>query len=359
MYIYMITVLVVIFSVLLVTVLFIRTRFWVRQPVRLCWCVGPHTGKVQGTPPLKFVDHAHVRSTVYDGVMPTDALVAYLKTQSNDVYYPNAEHIVSYFVNAYISVYAAVGEATKGEATKGEANIEGCIVSRPVELYVDGKGYRAYFHETMTSEKDEISRRLISTHSTNLATQFPNAPLVFSTTTPIMFVVPAIEYDVRWVQTKIFRKYRLPLVSYIKVTEKNVHLVVEWWKEHRYSLNITPTTAQLVSWLQSKTASIYFVAKGGEMLGSFYFKKTLMVEQNKGVVDCCCAVFPNDKSLLFQTLSTLLYRGRRANPILRVHMVSDLTTLPLLPSFKKTKLYHYFYRYDGPARTPPENCIVY
>ena len=326
-----------------VVLLYVRAQFWVRQPVRCWW--KPRKQTVHGVPPVKYLDHANVVSSVYDGSCMTE-LVAYLQTQTNGVYFPNADHFSAYFVGAYISTY-------------GKDVIQGCIVSRPIELYIDRTAYRAFYHENMTSEKDDVSRRLISTHGTNLAKNYPNAPVVFSTTYPLIFVMPVVHYDVCWVQTRVFKKYSLPFVSYLKITDQNVHVAVEWWKKHRFEYQVNPTIVQLVSWIQSKTASIYFVIQGNVMLGSFYFKNTWMVEKNKCVMDCCGAIFPHDRTLMYKSFSTLLYRARRANPIVRLHNVSDLTYLPPVAHFKKTAFYYYLYRYMGPSNVAPKDCFVY
>ena len=347
--------LVLVAFVFVVCVLFVKARFWVRQPVRLWWQF-PQKGVIQGIPPSKYVDHVNVVSVKHEVNSNTDALVEHIQTQTNDVYFPSTVNITTYFVDAYISVYNSVYNSVY---TETETAIEGCIVSRPVELQVDGSWHRAFYHETMTSEKDDITKRLLSTHSLNLSNVYPKAPTVFTTTIPLFFVQPVLKYDVIWVQTRVFRKYRLPDITYLKITENNVHTAVEWWKEHTYGVQMVPTVAQLVSWLQTKTASIYFVLQNGIVLGSFYFRKTMMVERNKGVIDCCGAIFPHDTTLLFQTLSTLLFRARRVNSIVRLHASSTLTLLPNIPYFKKTTLYYYLYRYKGPACLPPSDSFIY
>jgi hypothetical protein len=342
----------VLFFVLITVVFLVKAQFWVRQPVRLWWSVRPLQAKVDGSAPVKYLDHAHVTSCKASELEDVDALVAYIQTQSNEVYYPNAEHLHAYFAEAYASVYREAENETQNA-------IAGCIVSRPVELYVDKTAYRAFFHETMASERDDVSRRLIATHGLNLAKEYPNAPTIFTTTRPLMFVLPVVRYDVCWVQSRIFRKYAVPSLAYIKITERNVHIAVEWLKKHRFDFHLYPTTAQLVSWLRSKTASVYFVAQGGTMLGSFFFKNTWMVEKNKCVVDCCGAIFPHDQSLMYKAFSTLIYRSRRVNPIVRVHLSSDLMCFRAIPYFKKTNAYYYLYRYVGPANLAAKSCFIY
>jgi hypothetical protein len=328
-----------------VLVCFVKSRFWVRQPVRLWWSFR-EPQVVKGLPSVKYLDHANVRSFLYESAdgEETQLLVEYLQTQTNDVYYPNLDHISASFVGAYISVY-------------GE--YKGSIVSRPVDVRLDKKAFRGFFHEHMTSDKTDVTRRLIATHGTNLAKAYPEAPSVFFTTSPIFFVLPVLQYEIRWVQTKIFQKYYLPYVSFLKITERNVHLAVEWWRLHPFQFQMVPSVAQLVAWLQSKTASIYLVLKGGSTMACFCFKKTLMVERNKGVMDCCGAIFARPDDSLFRAFSTLMFRVRRTNPIVRLHLVSHLCQFPLVPYFKKTRAYYYLYRYKGGSSLPPSECLVY
>jgi hypothetical protein len=331
----------------LIVYLCVRARFWVRQPVRLWWSL-PKKNKIDGLPPTKYLDHANVRSYSNESATAdeTTALVEYLQTQTNDVYYPNAKYILAYFVGAFISVY-------------GE--YQGSIVSRPLDIRVDQKRYRGFFHETMTSDQTDVSRRLLSTHGFNLAQKYPEAPSVFSTTYPLLFVLPALQYEVCWVQTVFFQKHRIPGVTFLKITDANVHLAIEWWNAHPFGFQMVPTIAQTVSWLQSKTASIYFVVHHGEKVGCFYFKKTLMLERNEEVIDCCGATFPfpDKREFMFNVFSTLMHRFRRVNSILRLHLVSNLTLLPYVPYFKKTNLNYYFYRYTGFAKGKPSECFVF
>lgn len=337
----------IIAAVSIIVFLIVKARFWVRQPVRLWWTF-PKKNKIEGAPPTKYLDHANVRSYVHESVpdAETKALVDYLRTQTNDLYYPNTEYILAYFVGAYISVY-------------GE--YEGSIVSRPVDVRVDNKKYRGFFHETMTSDQTDVSRRLVSTHGFNLAKKYPEAPTLFCTTYPLLFVLPALHYEVRWVQTLFFRKHRMPGTAFLKITDKNVVIAIEWWKAHPFGFQMVPTIAQTVSWLQSKTASIYFVVHHGQTVGCFYFKKTLMLEKNEEVIDCCGATFPfpDKRELMFNAFSTLMYRFRRTNSILRLHLVSNLTLIPYIPYFKKTTLNYYFYRYTGFAKGNPSDCLVF
>ena len=330
----------------IIAVCLVKARFWARQPVRLWWTL-PQKHRVDGLPPKKYIDHANINSFKHDIKSETAQLVEYLQTQTNDVYYPNKPHILAYFEDAYISVY-------------GTKDIEGCIVSRPVDLRIDKRSYRGFFHESMASQKDDVSRKLIATHATNLAQVYPEAPLVFTATSPLWFVLPVLQYEVRWVQTRIFRKYRMPGVAFVKVTDATVHLAVEWWKTNRFDFEVAPTVAQLVAWLQSKTASVYLVIQGGDIAGCFYFKKALMVEKNRSVIDCCGAIFgPYYKDLIFPAFASLMHRVRRTNPILRLHLVSHLTPLAKVPYFKKTMAYYYMYRYKAPAHLDPKNCFVY
>jgi hypothetical protein len=330
--------------VVVVAMCFIKARFWVRQPVRLWWSF-PKRHCVEGLPPTKYVDHAKVRSFAYeDGNPDNSALVAYLQTQTNGFYFPNEAHLLASFEGAYISVYG---------------DYKGSIVSRPVDLRLDDKSYRGFFHDSMTSQETDVSRRLISTHASNAAAAYPKSPAVFCSPSPLLFLLPVVHYEIRWIQSIFFPKFKLPNVSFLKINESNINLLVEWWRANPFTFQMVPTIAQLVAWLTSKTASVYFVLEGGLMVGSFFFKNTWMVEKNKGVIDCCGAIFAENKTLSYQAFCTLMHKVRKTCPIVRLHLCSHLTLLPYIPYFKLSSAYYYLYRYKGPANLKPKECFIY
>jgi hypothetical protein len=330
------------FLIFVVVFAFIRSRFWVRQPVRHWWN-WPQRHKVAGLPPEKYVNHAHVESFWYEEERKD--VVEYLQHQTNGVYFPDPQHVAAYFSGAYVSVF------------KKQEVYEGCIASRPVELRLDGRRYRGYFHEFMASDKDAVSRDLVSTHEWNRSKHTPDSPSVFFSPVPLFWIVPLCVYDVRWVQTRLYRKYPMVGCALVKATERNAHEIVTFWKDHPFQFQMVPTIHQLMSWIHAKVVSVYYVVGGGAILAMFFFKKTLMVERNKGVVDVCGAMVSHKGIEVAHAFSTLLHRVRRTTPIVRLHMVGHVPWMPLRPCFKQTKAYYYAYMYRG-RYAKPTDCFI-
>lgn len=317
------------FFIFVFTVLYVRSRFWVRQPVRHWWSL-PRLHQRLGAPPLKYVDHANVQSFEGDAVPPetADKLLRYVKTQTNGVFYPNYEHVAVFFNGGFISIF--------GDPCQG------CIVSRPVRMKVDGRIYSAFFHEIMASEVESVSRFLLSTHETNKLKHYPLSPTVFRSSTPLWYVVPTAKYEVRWIQTKLYVKLQHRGVFVVKANEGNLHEVLGLWNTS-FEFQVTPTIYQLVSWVKANLASIYYVVKDNSIIGMFFFRKTLMVDHNRSVIDCCSAIVKSDETKVGAVFSTLLHRYRKTFPIVRLHMQSDVGLLPMPGWYKKTTEFVFVY----------------
>ena len=324
------------FFIVVCIVLYVRSRFWVRQPVRHWWSL-PRPGMRLGAPPEKYVDHSHVRSFGGDD-MPldeVDALLRYVKTQTNDVFFPDADQVAVFLTGSFVSVYCAMSGAMSG------AMLDGCIVGRPVDVRMGGQKYQGFFNEVMASDSEKVSRFLFCTHEMNKRKKYPDAVTIFRTSCPILFVVPTAVYDVRWVQTKLYTRYRHPGLTLVKATESNVHEIMKLWETKRSGFRVTPTVYQLVAWIKANLASVYYAVKTNAIVGMFFFRKSLMVDRNKCVIDCCSAtVLDSDVGLAF---SSLMHRYRRTFPIVRLHMQADVGQLPMRGWYKATKEYVFVY----------------
>jgi len=317
------------------TILYVRMRFWSRQPVRHWWSL--NTGVIASKPPDTYVDRTRVTSYMHDDSVDSRELIHYIR--KNEVYFPNDVHLKAYFAGAYISVYK-------------ETEIEGCIVSRPVNMVVDNKRWNVYFHECMAASKTDVSRTLICTHESGNKKKIS----VFSSPTPIWFVVPMLRYEVRWIQTKFCPSYNVRGVRFLKITDKSLNKVVELWNRLKFKVQLVPTIQQLTEWIRCKVASVYIIRYGKEEAFVF-FKNTMMVEHNKSVIDCCCAVIEVLTDVVFKSISTLFYRLRRVYSIVRLHVQSHLSTFECA-YYKKTALYYYGYGFST-KQVNHRDCFVF
>jgi hypothetical protein len=324
--------------VVLVALLWVRARFWVQQPVRHWWNWGRKG--LWGAPSTRYCDHANVTTFKYTEASDVSKVVEFIQAQSSN-YFPDAGHVLAYFGSAYVSTF-------------GDP-LEGVIVSRPVNLTFHKETYRGYYNEFMGSRSDAVSRKLIVTHELNRAREAAS-PSVFSSPYPLLFLVPVVAYPIYWVKTRLFHK-RPTTAKLVKATAANIQEIYLYWKDHPFQMRMVPTLSQLVTWLETKNASVYYVVEGG-VSAMFFFKKTMMLERNCSVLDLCSSVISQPSPAVFDAFSTLMHRVRKTCPIVRLHLLSHTWRLHRRPHFKKTECFHYVYR-CCPSTVSPADAFVF
>ena len=339
---------------LIIIVAYVKSRFWLRQPVRHCFNFFQPNG-LQTFQAPKHVNHARVQSFETercDNKNQIKSAAEYVQTQHNDVYFPDLRHILAYFHGSFISTYKA-------------ETIKGCIVSRPIRLKVDQQYFNAHYQEVMASETDHISRELITTHENNRRKRFQNSPSVFATDSPVPFALPTTRYEIRWIQTKLFEKSQTNF-RMVKASEKNLDEIIHYWKESRFTFQVVPTIHQLVEWLKTNIATVYYVFSQETIVAMFFFKNTLMVDHNKSIIDCCGIIksrISREKEKqtekeIEKVFGNLMCKIKKVNSIVRIHMNSHaFHWLP--PCYRKTQNYVYLYGYLGPVNVPPDSCFVF
>jgi len=307
--------------VIILVILWIRTRFWNRQPMRHIYEF-PKYGIL--SPPIfnKYCDVIKVRQSTPDEVIP------YIQRQSNG--HESPSHLMGYLNTAYISMYET----------------KGCMTSRKVNFFYESRK-TAYYHDFIYGDTDSIKRTLFQTHEYNRSIKTKCKISFFSSDFKIPFLIPVTHYSISWVKTATFSNHKKKI---IKVTEDMLYILYEVFKTPLLC-QVTPEIDQIAFMMKSKILSIYYYYTT-ELSAIFFFKNSLELEENESIVDWVGTILlKNDP--IEEAISTLLYSFRKIYPIVRIHNVSHT---PLYNGYKSTKKVYYIYNY-GIKRISPKDCL--
>jgi len=308
--------------VLIIIILWIRTRFWNRQPMRHIYEF-PKYGIL--SPPIfnKYCDVIKVRPATPDEVIP------YIQSQSNG--YETKSHLLGYLNTSYISMYE---------------NIKGCMTSRKVNFFY-GSRKTAYYHDFIYGDTYAIKRTLFQTHEYARSIKTKCGISFFSSDFKIPFLIPVTVYPIQWLKTASFHKKRERIV---KASEDMLYVLYEVFKTP-LMCQVTPEIDKIAYMMKSKVLSIYYYYTS-ELSAIFFFKNPLILEGNDAIVDWVGTISLKNESIQ-DAISTLLYSIRKTFPIVRIHTLSHT---PLYNGYKTTKKVYYIYNY-GIKRISPKDCL--
>lgn len=302
-------------------ILWIRTRFWNRQPMRHIYEF-PKYGVL--SPPLfnKYCDVIKVRQATPEEAIP------YIQRQS--IGYESSSHLMGYLNTAYISMYEN----------------KGCMTSRKVNFFHENRK-TAYYHDFIYGDTDDIKRTLFQTHEYNRSIKTKCGISFFSSDFKIPFLIPVTMYSIHWVKTATFSKRPHKVV---KATEDSLYALYEVFK-NPLLCQVTPEIDQIAYMMKSKILSIYYYYTT-ELSAIFFFKNPLELDGNDSIVDWVGTILLK-KDPIEDAISNLLYSFRKSFPIVRIHNVSHT---PLYDGYKTTKKVYYIYNY-GIKRISPKDCL--
>lgn len=308
--------------VLILIILWIRTRFWNRQPMRHIYDFNKY-GILSKPIFNKYCDVIKVRPSTPEDVIP------YLQTQSSG--FEKKIHFMGYLNNAYISVYE---------------NIKGCMTSRKVIFFYESRK-TAYYHDFIYGDTDAIRRTLFQTHEYSRSLKTKCYISFFSSDFRIPFLVPVTRYPISWVKTASFTKKHEKL---IKATPDTLYTLYEVFKTPLLC-QVTPEIDKLAYMMKCKILSIYYYYTT-DLSAIFFFKNTLCLEENDSILDWVGTISLKNESIE-DAASTLLYSFRKIYPIVRIHNISHT---PLYNGYKTSEKVYYIYNY-GIKRISPRDCL--
>ena len=315
--------------ILIILILWIRNKFWNRQPMRRIYNF-PMYGILSTSPIMnKYCDTIHVHEATADEV------IDYVATHSPG--YETKDHLMGYLQTSYITVYKS-------------PDIQGCMTSRKIQMWDDDKK-TAYFHDFIYANSDTIKRKLFQTHEYMRMLKTKCMISIFSYEKRIPFLIPVTRYTIQWVKTNTFQKYILPKKSWVRADPTMLYPLYEALKTpFRYQLS--PDVSIIASMIQSKLLSVYYYYTT-ELVAIVIFKNTLQLEKNEAIVDWIGTISLKNHNIE-KAISTLFYTFRKMYPIVRIHQVSHT---PFYCGYKTSELVYYIYNY-GAERISPKDCLI-
>ena len=303
--------------VLIILFLFLRSRFWCKQPMRHLWGL-PSTGVIRPDPWWNTYCSIHVQPSTLEEVSPyLDRSPAYLES-------------------AYCSVYK-------------NPEIQGCILSRKVKFHYPTI-LDAYYHEIIKADTESIRQSLFQTHDFFLRKKTKCAISLFSSPTRIAWLVPVTRYPLEWIRSYWFKKYPIPKASFVQGTKENLSVLYDAWKKP-FLCQMNPSLITLADMIDSKRISLFYYYQES-LAAIFFFQNTMELDKDDAILDWIGTIrFTKDP--IEKAISTLLYSFRKVYPILRIHQVSDT---PRYHGYKQSHLNHYIYNY-GTKRISPKDCF--
>ena len=301
--------------VVCIAVLYIRSRFWCKQPMRHLWGL-PSTGVIRPDPWWNTYCSMHVQPSTLEEVAP------YLDRKPLE--------------SAYCSVYK-------------NPEIQGCIVSRKVKFHYPTI-LDAYYHEIIKADSETIRQSLFQTHEYFRRKDTKCAISLFSSPTRISWLVPVTRYPLEWIRSYWFKKYPIPKASFVQGTKENLSVLYDAWKKP-FLCQMNPSLITLADMIDSKRISLFYYYQES-LAAIFFFQNTMELDKDDAILDWIGTIrFTKDP--IEKAISTLLYSFRKVYPILRIHQVSDT---PRYHGYKQSHLNHYIYNY-GTKRISPKDCF--
>jgi len=328
-----------IFPILFIIWLWFRLGFWNRQPIRHRWNI--YKKGILADQPLsnKFVVPQVIFYDVTNLQKENETeLYDYVKEKQPS--YHKKSHFMGYLKKGYVSIYK-------------ENGIRGYITSRPVNVTLDGEKIEAYSTDFLYAESSYILKCLIQSHEFN---KHKFAPVsIFTSMTNLRWVVPITTYDIQWVYTRSFQKFKFPLKTrFVKALPTTLNDVFTCFQKP-FQCQMTPSLYTLSSLIESKNVSIYSIYNP-YLVAILFFKNMYELEEDFAIVDWIgtIVVDKTDMEMLHKSISTILYGIHKTFKIVRIHQVSN--TPEYTNHYKITTCRKYVYNY-GVYSIQPNKCF--
>ena len=327
-----------IIPLLIAIVIWIRTGFWVRQPIRHYLTLYKkgviseepmHNNFV--VPRVEFYDVSKLTNEL------ENELYDYVKEKQTS--YHKKTHFMGYLKKGYISIY------------RENTCIRGCITSRAVDFRFDNETVNAYSTDFIYADTSYILKCLIQSHEYKKHSMYPTS--IFTSMTKIQWVMPITTYDIKWIYTSFFRKYTFPLkTKFVKATPSSLNEIFTCFK-NAFRCQMTPSIYTLSSLIDSQNISIYSIYNP-YLVAIIFFKNGYELEDDLSIVDWIGTIIVDTSFDLIQVISTIIYGIRKTFKIVRIHQLSH--TPVYTSQYKTTQCRKYAYNY-GIYSLAPSQCF--
>jgi hypothetical protein len=324
-----------IIPLLFAILLWIRTGFWARQPIRHYLTIYKK-GIISEEPLLtKFVvPQVEFYNVTNLNKELENELYEYVKEKQ--ISYHKQTHFMGYLKKGYISIY------------RENTCIRGCITSRAVEFKFDNDIVDAYSTDFIYADTPYILKCLIQSH------EYKKYPIsIFTSMTKIQWVMPITTYDIKWIYTSSFKKYTFPLkTKFVKATPSSLNEVFTCFK-NTFQCQMTPTIYTLSALIERQNISIYSIYNP-YLVAILFFKNNYELQEDLSIVDWIGTIIVDTEIDLIQIISTIIHGIRKTFKIVRIHQLSH--TPNYTTQYKTTQCRKYAYNY-GIYSLSPSKCF--
>jgi hypothetical protein len=314
--------------------LWIRTGFWCRQPIRHYLTIykkgiisdQPIVTKFV-VPQVEFYNVTNLNKEL------ENELYEYVKEKQTS--YHKKTHFMGYLKKGYVSIY------------RENTCIRGCITSRAVEFRFDNEVVDAYSTDFIYADTSYILKCLIQSHEYK-----KHAISIFTSMTKIQWVMPITTYDIKWIYTSSFKKYTFPLkTKFVKATPSTLNEVFSCF--NAFQCQMTPSIYTLSALIESQNISIYSIYNP-YLVAIIFFKNNYELEEDLSIVDWIGTIIVDIEIDLIQIISTIIYGIRKTFKIVRIHQLSHTPNYTM--QYKTTECRKYAYNY-GIYSLAPSQCF--
>jgi hypothetical protein len=324
-----------IIPLLIVILLWFRTGFWNRQPIRhylTLYRKGIITDQPLLTafvvPRVEFYNVSKLTTEL------ENEIYEYVKEKQPS--YHKKTHFMGYLKKGYISIY------------RENTCIRGCITSRAVNFRFDNEPVDAHSTDFIFADTPYILKCLIQSHEYK-----KHAPSIFTSMTKIQWVMPITTYYIQWIYTSSFRKYTFPLkTKFVKATPSSLNEVFACFT-NAFQCQMPPTIYTLSALIESQNISIYSIYNP-YLVAILFFKNNYELEEDLSIVDWIGTIIVDTEIDLIQIISTIIHGIRKTFKIVRIHQISH--TPMYTTQYKTTECRKYAYNY-GIYSLPPSKCF--
>lgn len=314
--------------------------FWNKQPMSHVYTI--YKPGIISEKPLynKFVNLTQVFFYNVNELTPELKNDLYDYVKENQPSFHKKTHFLGYLKQGFVSVYIE------------NTCIRGCITSRQVHFTLDNQHIDAYSTDFIYADTPYILKCLIQTHEYRKhTTAYPTSIITY--TKPIRFLVPLVSYNIQWLYTRTFTKYKFPLkTKIVKNTPDILNDVFIQFRKNKFKCQVTPNIYTLTELIQSKNISIYSIYNP-HLVAIFFFKNTYELYDDLSMVDWIGSIVvdTSDMETVNAGISSILYGIQKTFKVVRIHQLSDT---PSYSGFKTTECTKYVYNYGVYSRSPSD-----
>jgi hypothetical protein len=209
-----------------------------------------------------------------------------------------------------------------------------CVATRAVNVRVQGADLKCQMHE-FVADDSAAWRTLFCTHEAAFS-----RPSLFTSAVRLFLVAPVTSYPLLTLKTLLPKR----VSAYHFAQAKKIITLHKLLKGNSALFQAVSPTQTIWRWVVDGLLRIMVLKDKTVVKGALFFKKTMEVAGNKPVLDLVAGFYPKKNKEAKAALTNLL---RNSHYVVRVHALGDLAALRLKVLKSETR-HLYFYNHSAP-----------